>query len=120
MRPIRRAILPALCGSALLTGFLHNHLVKSEPAAGARLAQSPREIRLWFAERPEVAFTSVTLMKGDSTRLATIRAVATEDSMAVAIPLASPLPPGDYLVGWRSASTDGHAVRGTFGFSISP
>lgn len=116
MRPIRFAILPALCGSVLFTGLLHNHLVESDPAAGAKVAQSPKEIRLWFAERPEVAFTSATLIKGDSTRIATIPAVATNDSMAAAIPLTSPLPPGDYLVGWRSASTEGPAARGTFGF----
>jgi methionine-rich copper-binding protein CopC len=114
-------MLPALAGSALFTGVLHNHLVKSDPAAGATIPQAPTAIRLWFAERPEIAFTSVTLMKGDSTRIATIRAVATDDSMSVAAPLTGPpLPPGDYLVGWRTASTDGHAVRGTFGFSISP
>ena len=122
MRRVRWALVPGLAVLLTVSGAaLHNHLVKSEPGVGAVLEQSPTEIRLWFAEKPEVAFTSVTLMKGDSTRIATIRGVRTDDSMAVAIPLpAPPLAPGDYLVGWRTASRDGHAVRGTFGFTISP
>jgi methionine-rich copper-binding protein CopC len=120
MRVRNWAIAP-LAGFVLATGLLHNHLVKSDPAAGAKLAAAPTQIKLWFSEKPEVPFTSITLMKGDSTRIATLRAVATDDSMAVSIPLgATSLLPGDYLVGWRTASGDGHAVRGTFRFSISP
>jgi len=117
-KPIRLAFL---AGVALLaTGMRHNHLVKSAPGQGQELATAPTEIRLWFSERPEVAFTSVTLMQGDSTRIATIKAVATDDSLAVSIPLAMPLPAGKYLVGWRTASKDGHAIRGVLGFSIAP
>jgi len=104
----------------LMTGMVHNHLTKSAPAEGEQLAASPKEIRLWFNERPEIPFTSVTLMQADSTRIATIKATATTDSLAAAIPLATPLRPGKYLVAWRTASSDGHAIRGMFEFSIVP
>lgn len=100
--------------------MFHNHLVKSSPTAGASLKASPAEVRLWFNERPEISFTSVTLLTADSTKLVTIKAVKTEDSMAVAAPLATPLKPGSYLVTWRTAGTDGHAIRGTYGFTIAP
>jgi methionine-rich copper-binding protein CopC len=112
---------PALAATALLaTAMFHNHLVKSAPAEGEKLTASPRDIRLWFNERPEVPFTSVTLLRADSSRIVTIRTVATDDTMAVSAPLPSPLPAGNYLVAWRTASADGHAVRGTYGFSIAP
>jgi methionine-rich copper-binding protein CopC len=107
-------------GFVLLTGMYHNHLVKSTPASGERLTASPSEIKLWFNERPEIAFTSVTLLRADSTKIVTIKAVATADSMAVSAPLPSPLAPGSYLITWRTASKDGHAIRGTYGFSIAP
>ena len=107
-------------GSALLTGMFHNHLVKSTPSTGEKLAASPGDIRLWFNERPEIAFTSVTLLKADSTKIVTIKAVATADSMSVSAPLPQPLPAGSYLVTWRTASRDGHAIRGTYGFTIAP
>jgi methionine-rich copper-binding protein CopC len=102
------------------TAMFHNHLVKSAPTAGEQLVAPPKEVRLWFNERPEIAFTSVTLLTADSVKLVTIKAVATEDSMAVAAPIATPLKPGTYLVTWRTASRDGHAIRGTYRFSIAP
>jgi methionine-rich copper-binding protein CopC len=106
---------------ALGTGAMfHNHLVKSSPAAGDTLKTSPSEVRLWFNERPEIPFTSVTLLTSDSTKIVTIKAVKTDDSMAVAAPLATPLKPGSYLVTWRTAGSDGHAMRGTYRFSIVP
>lgn len=112
-------LLP-LAAALLVGGMVHNHLIKSFPADGDHLAAAPKEIRLWFNERPEIPFTSVTLLRADSTKIATIRAVATDDSMAAKAPLTSSLPAGNYLVSWRTASSDGHAIRGIFGFSISP
>ena len=102
------------------TAMFHNHLVKSSPSAGEQLSAPPKEVRLWFNERPEIPFTSATLLTADSTKIATIKATATEDSLAVVIPMATPLAAGSYLVTWRTASRDGHAIRGTFGFSIAP
>ncbi len=104
----------------LLTGMVHNHLVKSTPSNGEALKASPREVKLWFNEKPEVSFTSITILTADSTRVATIKGTATADSMAVALPVSATLAPGKYLINWRTASTDGHAVRGSFGFTISP
>jgi methionine-rich copper-binding protein CopC len=119
MRILHFAGLGALM--ALGTGAMfHNHLVKSSPASGDSLKTSPSEVRLWFNERPEIPFTSVTLLTADSTKIVTIKAVKTDDSMAVAAPLAAPLKPGSYLVTWRTAGSDGHAMRGTYGFSIVP
>jgi hypothetical protein len=106
--------------AVLGTAMFHNHLVKSVPGAGETLRASPREVRLWFGERPEIPLTSATLLTADSTKIATIKATATEDSMAVAIPLATELKAGSYRISWRTASRDGHAIRGSFGFSIAP
>jgi hypothetical protein len=106
--------------TVLGTAMFHNHLVKSFPSAGETVTGAPKEIRLWFNERPEIPFTSATLLTADSTKIASIKAAATEDSMAVSIPMATPLKPGSYLITWRTASRDGHAIRGTFGFSIAP
>jgi len=101
------------------TAMFHNHLVKSTPTNGDKLDGSPQDVRLWFNERPEIPFTSVTILRSDSTKIATIKAVATADSMAASAPLPSPLAAGSYVVVWRTASRDGHAIRGTFGFSIT-
>ena len=51
--------LAALAATVTLaTGMLHNHLVKSSPGKDEQLTSAPKEVRLWFSERPEVAFTT--------------------------------------------------------------
>ena len=113
-----RLALAALATAA--AALFHNHLVKSAPNDGEKLATAPTEVRLWFNERPEIPFTSITLLTSDSTRIASIKAVATADSLAVSARLPAQLPAGGYVVLWRSASSDGHAIRGRFGFTIAP
>ncbi len=110
----------AILAAVLFAGMFHNHLVKSIPGNGQTVTTSPPDVRLWFNERPEVPFTSVTILRADSSKVATIKAVATDDSLAVSAPLPSPLPAGVYAVQWRTASSDGHAIRGRFEFTIAP
>ena len=96
----------------------HNHLVKSAPAAGESVVAAPKEIRLWFAEEVEPKFSSVTLMKPDSTKVAVSKARATDDPKSLAADIAAPLSSGTYTVIWRTAGDDGHAVRGKYSFSV--
>jgi methionine-rich copper-binding protein CopC len=114
------ARLATLGALGLFAGMFHTHLVKSAPGNRQTLTSSPTEVRLWFSERPEVPFTSVTILRADSTRVATIKAVATDDSLAVSAPLPAPLGAGAYVIQWRTASSDGHAIRGRIEFSIAP
>ena len=116
-------VLAALSSAmAFGTPLVHNHLVKSSPGSGDSLAASPAEIKLWFAERPEVGFTSATLIRGtpDSTRIGPLKAATTEDSLAVRLAVPAVLVPGTYVVAWRTASRDGHAIRGRFHFTVAP
>ena len=119
---MKRLLTYAGLGTVMVLGtaMFHNHLVKSLPSAGDTVAASPKEIRLWFSEKPALRFTSVTLLTADSTKIVTIKAVPTTDSMAIAAPLPTPLAAGTYLVTWRTAGTDGHAIRGTYRFTIAP
>ena len=43
---------------------------------------------------------------------------ATEDKLSIAVAVTSPLPAGKYTVTWKTAGTDGHVIRGTFGFTV--
>ena len=99
--------------------FFHNHLTKSVPAADASVKESPKQVRLWFNERPEVSFSSITVLGPDSTKLDVIgKAQATDDTLSVAADLTKPLAKGHYTIVWRTAGKDGHAVRGRYGFSV--
>ena len=116
-------VLAGLCSAMAFGGpLVHNRLVKSSPGDGDSLATSPAEIKLWFSERPEVAFTSATLIRGtpDSARIGPLKAATTDDSLAVRLAVPSVLTPGTYVVAWRTASRDGHAIRGRFNFIVTP
>jgi methionine-rich copper-binding protein CopC len=41
--------------------WAHALLKRSEPAAGSKVASSPRLIRLWFSEQPELSMTFISL-----------------------------------------------------------
>jgi len=125
-RLARLVVLALLAGSSTAMTFgaslVHNHLVKSSPSEGDSLRAAPVEIKLWFSERPEVAFTSATLIRGnaDSTRIGPLKAAATDDTLAVKVAVPATLEPGTYVVAWRTASRDGHAIRGRFRFTVAP
>ena len=60
------ARLATLGALGLFAGMFHTHLVKSAPGNRQTLTSSPTEVRLWFSERPEVPFTSVTILRADT------------------------------------------------------
>ncbi len=108
--------LMASLGSPTL--LWHNELTKSTPAADAALAESPTSIRLWFAEKVEPKFSSITLMKPDSTKIEISKPKATDDPKSIVSDIPARLPAGGYVIRWRTAGSDGHAVRGSFKFSV--
>lgn len=111
-------ILLTLAMSAHLAA--HSTLVRSQPPAGATLTTPPGEIILWFNERLERQFHTVTVTDGQGRTIPTQnphvdRADPTKLTVAV-----EPLPPGVYRVRWRVLSRDGHVAEGAFSFSIQP
>ncbi|MEZ4585981.1 MAG: copper resistance protein CopC [Gemmatimonadales bacterium] len=114
------AVLALLVGlGAGTVAAMHNHLTRSAPAEDETLASSPRTIELWFKEKPSVAFSSINLLAADGAKLAVGKPTAGADSLAVRATLGAALGPGTYTVVWRTASDDGHAVRGRFAFKVA-
>lgn len=103
----------------LLTGSMHTHLTKADPAIDGTVTTAPKTLTLWFNEKPEVALSGATIVTADNKPVGTVKLAATDDSLAVAGPIAQDLKPGTYTVLWRTASKDGHAVRGKYSFSYS-
>lgn len=95
----------------------HNHLTKSVPAADSAVA-APKEIRLWFAEQVNPKFSSISLLKADSSKVEIGKVAATDDPKSLAAPVTSTLSAGGYIVVWRTAGDDGHAVRGRYAFTV--
>ncbi|MBC7790743.1 MAG: copper resistance protein CopC/CopD [Anaerolineae bacterium] len=99
--------------------WAHAHLKRSEPAGGALVTRSPQVIRLWFTERPELSMTAISL-KDENGKIFSLSAVERDrdDPLMVSLRVTELLPPGRYMVGWRSAGSDGHPSRGTFSFVV--
>lgn len=119
MRPRLPAVL-ALLALLLVPAAAHAHgvLRRSEPAAGARLTEVPRQLRLTFNEPLVPAFTRVTLRaaSGDLVALAPLRI---EGDTIVVADVTGALAPGAWTIAWQVAGADGHPVRGEVKFTIA-
>lgn len=122
MRALIRASLPALLMALPLLGLSqparHNRLVRAEPGVDSTVAKSPAQVRLWFKEPPEVAVSSIKLTDAAAKAFATGEVKATDDKLSIAVAVTAPLPAGKYTVTWKTAGTDGHVIRGSFGFTV--
>jgi methionine-rich copper-binding protein CopC len=116
MLPALRAIglATALAGTA----FFHNRLEKSAPAADEKLVTAPKEIRLWFHEKPEAALTTIAVVGTDSTKVATGKVHTTDDPLLVAAAVTGAIAPGGYIVRWKTSGKDGHVIKGSYSFRV--
>jgi methionine-rich copper-binding protein CopC len=125
LHPLAR--IGSLLGIATLTALaphvggaaMHNHLLRAEPGIGGEVAGSPKELRLWFAQKPDPALTTIRLLGADSAAVP-LGPVTPAESASVRAPIASALPPGKYVVRWKTAGDDGHVIRGSYSFTRKP
>ena len=122
-RMSRRSALFILAGAALLLarqrrGSAHAVLTGSDPPRHAVLTQPPAQIRLWFSERIEPDYSTISVFDADGRRVPTSRAAAaTADDKTLILDL-PPLVPGLYTVQYRANSIDGHIVESKYQFLL--
>ena len=109
-----------MAGAIMLPGsLLHTHLTASFPARDVVLNGSPAKILLTFSARPEVALSDIKLLRSDSSAVVTGKvAPCADDTLSIGVPLKAPLADGVYSVVWRTASKDGHPIRGRYAFRV--
>jgi methionine-rich copper-binding protein CopC len=115
---IALAFIAAVAWLASSTAGAHAFLDHAVPAAGSTVHKAPHDVRLWFTEKLEPAFSRVRVAdargkvvdRGDSHVDATDASVLT-----VSLPT---LAPGSYRVQWRAVSVDTHVSEGDFTFEI--
>ena len=100
------------------TVWSHASLVKSVPARRAQIFQSPAQVQLWFNERLEARFSSLTVIDSGGKRVDRGDvAVDNEDPKRILVGV-KPLIPGQYKIRFRVLSVDGHIVEDEFPFTI--
>jgi methionine-rich copper-binding protein CopC len=114
----RSAILIVLVLLAPSPLSAHAYLVKSVPAARAVLFRAPERVQLWFNERLEPRYSSITVNDQDGKPVETGKTeVGAEDPKLLSATLKS-LSAGRYIVRYRVLSVDGHIVQDEFPFTI--
>jgi copper resistance protein C len=101
-----------------VAAWAHAKLVKSEPAQRAVLSQSPKQLRLWFNEALEPAFSIASVLDAAGKSVTETKAVVSA-SDARLLELTLPrLGQGVYIVQFQVLSIDGHTVKSGFRFHI--
>jgi len=110
----------AACGLGLgaETADAHAWYLRSNPAADARLARAPSEIRVAFTEPPDLRGSELQVLTTDGRRVDRRDLRATDEPNGLAVSV-EPVGDGGYTVAWTVLSTvDGHTTKGTFVFAV--
>ncbi|GIH76530.1 copper resistance protein C [Planobispora longispora] len=119
---MRRLLTVMLLTGAALLGAVapaqaHNVLIGSDPEDGAEIATAPEKITLTFDQPVRQGFAKITVTGPDGTRWEDgATAVAGEKATVRVRPLG---PAGEYVVGYRILSSDGHPVADTLKFTLT-
>ena len=109
--------------TALLLGagvaWSHAFLERAEPRVGSTVKAAPSQVRVWFSEALEPAFSTPEVVNQSGDRVDRGPAqVDTASRALLHVPL-KPLGPGTYRVKWRVLSVDTHVTEGDFTFRVS-
>ena len=98
----------------------HAVLVRSIPGARSLLSVPPERVQLWFSERLEPAFSSVSVWSASGAQVDRRDArVSPDDPKQLSVTLPT-IEPGTYTVRCRVLSVDGHVVEASFAFTVKP
>lgn len=100
-----------------LSAFAHAFLDHASPPVGSTVRAPPQEVRLWFTQELEPAFSTIAVQDASGKRVDKGDAKIVADTMQISLPQ---LQPGRYKVIWRALSVDTHVTDGDFTFEIAP
>lgn len=116
------ALAGALTALTVLVGAppasAHNVLISSDPAEGDRLDTSPGEVTLTFDQPVQDAGTNEVAVTGPDGEDRAEGTVTIDGAVATA-PLRPLGPEGEYVIGFRVLSADGHPVTDEIRFTLT-
>jgi copper resistance protein C len=108
-------IIPLLFSLATGEAAAHAFLDRAEPRVGNKVATPPREVTLWFTQKLEPAFSTITVTNAAGQRVDTGKTRVSGSQMSVSL---RPGGTGTYHVTWRVLSVDTHTTDGSFSFQV--
>lgn len=99
--------------------FAHSDLLRSRPAAGDALEQSPKTVELTFKkEMQAVSMNSIAVTDQNGRRVDKNNVLLSQDGKQMTNELEE-LASGTYTVEWRALSADDHTIKGAFTFAVA-
>ena len=95
----------------------HAFLDHAEPRVGNKVDAAPREVTLWFTQKLEPAFSTITVTNAAGQRVDTGKTRVSGNQMAISLRAGGA---GTYHVTWRVLSVDTHTTDGNFTFQVGP
>ena len=93
-------------------------LQRAEPRVESRLKRSPEEVKLFFTERLEPAYSSVRVVNDRGEQVDRRDGRVDRANPALLRATLPSLPPGTYQVLWRVLSIDADVTEGGFTFRV--
>jgi methionine-rich copper-binding protein CopC len=100
--------------------FAHAFLDHSEPRVGETIGKAPKEVKIWFTQQPEPAFSSIKVLNSDGKQIDENDTHPDKDDAKELIVSLPDLSPGTYKVVWHVLSVDTHKTQGDFKFTVQP
>jgi copper resistance protein C len=85
MRSINTLTLALFIALGAVTAQAHALLERAEPRVGSSVASPPRQVTLWFTQRLEPSFSTVTVTNGSGQRVDAGRPSVSGNSMRVSL-----------------------------------
>jgi methionine-rich copper-binding protein CopC len=110
----------ALAACALTTSIAAGHAVlqRAEPRVESKLKRAPDEVKLYFTERLEPAYSAFRVLNDQGEQVDRRDSRVDRTNPALLRATLPPLRPGTYKVQWRVLSIDGDVTEGAFTFRI--
>src|ERR1700736_6351819 len=95
--------------------WAHAFLDRAEPRVGNKVATAPREVTLWFTQKLEAAFSTITVTNAAGDRVDTGKTRVSGNQMSISLRSGGA---GTHHVTWHVRSVDAHATDGNFTFQV--
>jgi copper resistance protein C len=110
-------IIPLVMLFAMGEASAHAFLDHAEPRVGNKVANPPHEVSLWFTQKLEPAFSTITVTNPAGERVDSGKTRVSGSQMSVSL---RPGGAGTYHVTWRVLSVATPPPNGSFTFQVGP
>ena len=98
----------------------HAFIEHADPAVGSKVTRAPAQVRIWFTEALEAAFSTIKVLDAAGHEVQQGKTQIDKANAKILQASVPSLPAGNYKVVWRAVSVDTHVTHGDFTFTVAP